>query len=106
MDITWFGRSCFRIKGKEAVVVTDPCPPDTGYSIGKVLLDNLDKIPLKHKVDRVVTVHDSCHVARLGTFDLTRGRSNRFQALPWWRWPTTGRMPSAAEGTPTLRIRR
>ncbi len=39
MDITWFGRSCFRIKGKEAVILTDPCPPDTGYIIGKIQAD-------------------------------------------------------------------
>ena len=46
--------------------------PFQSYELAQFLLDNLDKIPLKHKVDRVVTVHDSCHVARLGTFDLTR----------------------------------
>jgi L-ascorbate metabolism protein UlaG (beta-lactamase superfamily) len=39
MDITWLGHSCFRIKGKEVVVLTDPCPPSTGYSIGKVQAD-------------------------------------------------------------------
>jgi L-ascorbate metabolism protein UlaG (beta-lactamase superfamily) len=39
MEITWLGHSCFRIKGKEAVVVTDPCPPSTGYSMGKVQAD-------------------------------------------------------------------
>ncbi|MEI6186054.1 MAG: MBL fold metallo-hydrolase [Dehalococcoidia bacterium] len=36
MEITWFGHSCFRIKGKEAVVLIDPCPDTTGYSLGKV----------------------------------------------------------------------
>ena len=35
MDITWLGHSCFRIKGNQAVIITDPCPPDTGYSLGK-----------------------------------------------------------------------
>lgn len=39
MDITWLGHSSFRIKGKEATVVTDPCPPSTGYNIGKVTAD-------------------------------------------------------------------
>lgn len=39
MDITWLGHSCFRIKGKEATIVTDPCPPSTGYNIGKVTAD-------------------------------------------------------------------
>ena len=27
MEIVWLGHSCFRIRGKEAVVVCDPCPP-------------------------------------------------------------------------------
>ncbi len=39
MEITWLGHSCFRIKGKEAVIITDPCPPATGYSPGKLQAD-------------------------------------------------------------------
>ena len=35
MDIVWLGHSCFRIRGREATVVMDPCPPTTGYNIGK-----------------------------------------------------------------------
>ena len=36
MDVTWLGHSCFRIKGSQAVIVTDPYPPDLGYSPGKL----------------------------------------------------------------------
>jgi L-ascorbate metabolism protein UlaG (beta-lactamase superfamily) len=39
MEITWLGHSCFRIKGKEAIILSDPCPPDTGYSLGKAQAD-------------------------------------------------------------------
>lgn len=39
MDITWFGHSCFRIKGKDVVIVTDPCSPDTGYMLPKMQAD-------------------------------------------------------------------
>lgn len=39
MEITWLGHSCFRIKGKEAVVITDPCHPSLGYSLGKLQAD-------------------------------------------------------------------
>ena len=39
MEITWFGHSCFRIKGKDAVVLVDPCPDTTGYSLGKIQAD-------------------------------------------------------------------
>lgn len=29
------GHSCFRIKGNQAAVITDPFPPDLGYTLGK-----------------------------------------------------------------------
>lgn len=35
MEITWLGRNCFRLKGKEGTVITDPCPPESGYRIAK-----------------------------------------------------------------------
>ena len=35
MDITWLGHSCFRIKGNQAIIITDPFPPDIGYTLGK-----------------------------------------------------------------------
>jgi L-ascorbate metabolism protein UlaG (beta-lactamase superfamily) len=35
MEITWLGRNCFRLKGKDGAVVTDPCPSESGYKIGK-----------------------------------------------------------------------
>jgi L-ascorbate metabolism protein UlaG (beta-lactamase superfamily) len=36
MEIMWLGYSCFRLKGKSVTVVTDPCPPDSGYSLEKL----------------------------------------------------------------------
>ncbi len=39
MEISWLGHSCFRIKGNRAVVITDPYPPDLGYSLGKPAAD-------------------------------------------------------------------
>ena len=35
MEISWLGHSCFRIKGRQVTVITDPYPPDLGYSLGK-----------------------------------------------------------------------
>lgn len=35
MEITWLGRTCFRLRGRDGVVITDPCPPESGYKIGK-----------------------------------------------------------------------
>jgi L-ascorbate metabolism protein UlaG (beta-lactamase superfamily) len=39
MEIYWLGHGCFRIRGRDATVLTDPCPPTTGYKIGKVNAD-------------------------------------------------------------------
>jgi L-ascorbate metabolism protein UlaG (beta-lactamase superfamily) len=39
LDITWLGYSCFRIKGKETTVITDPYPPGMGYSLGRPQAD-------------------------------------------------------------------
>jgi Fe-S oxidoreductase len=46
--------------------------PFESYELTQFLADNLDKIPFKNSVDRKVTLHDSCAVARLGTFEATR----------------------------------
>ena len=35
MEITWLGHSCFRIRGKQSTVITDPFSPGMGYSLGK-----------------------------------------------------------------------
>jgi L-ascorbate metabolism protein UlaG (beta-lactamase superfamily) len=35
MEITWLGHSCFRLRSRESVIVTDPCAKSTGYSIGR-----------------------------------------------------------------------
>ena len=35
MEISWLGHSCFRIKGSQATVITDPYSPEVGYSLGK-----------------------------------------------------------------------
>ena len=39
MEITWLGHSCFRLRGREAAVVTDPCAKSTGYSVGRLAAD-------------------------------------------------------------------
>ncbi|MDO8531160.1 MAG: MBL fold metallo-hydrolase [Dehalococcoidia bacterium] len=36
MEITWLGHSCFRLKGKEASVITDPYADTLGRSLGKI----------------------------------------------------------------------
>lgn len=48
MEIVWLGHSCFRLRGREASIVTDPCPPSTGYSIGK---PSADIVTISHQHD-------------------------------------------------------
>jgi L-ascorbate metabolism protein UlaG (beta-lactamase superfamily) len=36
VEITWLGHSCFKVKGKEVVLVTDPCGSSIGYSPDEV----------------------------------------------------------------------
>ena len=35
VEITYLGRNCFRLKGRDGVVITDPCPPESGFALGK-----------------------------------------------------------------------
>lgn len=35
MDMTWLGHACFRIRGKEGIVLTDPPDPKSGHAIPK-----------------------------------------------------------------------
>ncbi len=39
MEIIWLGHGCFRLRGRDAAVITDPASPSTGYKIGKVSAD-------------------------------------------------------------------
>jgi L-ascorbate metabolism protein UlaG (beta-lactamase superfamily) len=48
MEITWLGYSCFRLKGKNITVVTDPFPPGIGYSLDKTSA-NIVTISHSHK---------------------------------------------------------
>ena len=46
MDITWHGHSCFRLRGRDVTVVTDPYGRGTGYP------------PLRLSADLVTVSHD------------------------------------------------
>ncbi|MYE06080.1 MAG: hypothetical protein F4Y04_02475 [Chloroflexi bacterium] len=51
MDIAWYGHAAFRLRGREAAVVMDPCSPETGFRLNRPSAD-------------IVTVsreHDSSH---------------------------------------------
>jgi L-ascorbate metabolism protein UlaG (beta-lactamase superfamily) len=50
MEITWLGHCCFRIRAKEATVVTDPCDKASGYALGRPTADLV-----------TVSIDDSAH---------------------------------------------
>ena len=35
MDIAWYGHAAFRLRGREAAVVMDPCSPETGFRLNR-----------------------------------------------------------------------
>jgi len=39
MEITWFGHSCFRLRDRDATVVTDPFDKSLGYDLPRVRAD-------------------------------------------------------------------
>jgi L-ascorbate metabolism protein UlaG (beta-lactamase superfamily) len=60
MDITWLGHACVRLRGKDGVVLMDPCAKSTGYTIGKQAADIVTasrKDPEHEFVEAVSTPH-------------------------------------------------
>lgn len=39
MDIAWYGHAAFRLRGREAAVVMDPCSPETGFRLNRPSAD-------------------------------------------------------------------
>ena len=39
MDIAWYGHAGFRLRGREASVVMDPCSPETGFRLNRPSAD-------------------------------------------------------------------
>ena len=55
-----------------------PIPFQT-YELSQFLVENLDRIPFENSVNKVVTLHDSCTMAGLGTYD---GLRRLLRAIP------------------------
>lgn len=39
MEITWLGHACFRLRGKNVTIITDPYEDRVGYKLGRVTAD-------------------------------------------------------------------
>ena len=48
MDVTWLGHGCFRLRGKNAAVITDPYPPSLGLKLAR---QEADLITISHDHD-------------------------------------------------------
>ena len=62
MDIVWHGHACFRLRGREASIVTDPYDRSTGFP------------PLKLTADVVTVSHDSPRHANLSVVSAASDR--------------------------------
>ncbi|HLI25971.1 MAG TPA: MBL fold metallo-hydrolase [Chloroflexota bacterium] len=39
MELSWIGHACFRLRGRDLTIVTDPVPPTLGYGTARVPAD-------------------------------------------------------------------
>jgi L-ascorbate metabolism protein UlaG (beta-lactamase superfamily) len=39
VEVTWYGRNCFRLRSREATILCDPVSKDAGYNLGKQQAD-------------------------------------------------------------------
>jgi L-ascorbate metabolism protein UlaG (beta-lactamase superfamily) len=46
MDVTWLGHGCFRLRGRNAAVVTDPYPPAIGLKLSRM---DADLVTVSHE---------------------------------------------------------
>jgi L-ascorbate metabolism protein UlaG (beta-lactamase superfamily) len=46
MDVTWLGHGCFRLRGRNAAVVTDPYPPAIGLKLSRM---DADVVTVSHE---------------------------------------------------------
>jgi L-ascorbate metabolism protein UlaG (beta-lactamase superfamily) len=46
LDVTWLGHGCFRLRGRNAAVVTDPYPPAIGLKLPKL---DADLVTISHE---------------------------------------------------------
>ncbi len=64
MDVTWLGQSCFRLRGKNAAVVTDPFPPSLGLRLPR---QEAELVTVSHEHEN----HSYTQAVRDGAFEIT-----------------------------------
>jgi L-ascorbate metabolism protein UlaG (beta-lactamase superfamily) len=68
LDIAWHGHACFRLRGRDTTVVTDPYDRSLGFP------------PLKLAADLVTVSHDDPHHASMGSVQMATQRMRRIDS--------------------------
>jgi L-ascorbate metabolism protein UlaG (beta-lactamase superfamily) len=63
LDVTWLGHGCFRLRGRNAAVVTDPYPPAIGLKLGRM---DAEVVTVSHDHDN----HSYTQVVRDGAYEI------------------------------------
>ena len=63
MDVTWLGHGCFRLRGRNAAVVTDPYPPAIGLKLGRM---DAELVTVSHDHEN----HSYTQVVRDGAYEI------------------------------------
>ncbi len=63
MDVTWLGHGCFRLRGRNAAVVTDPYPPAIGLKLSRM---DADLVTVSHEHEN----HNYTQVVRDGAYEI------------------------------------
>ena len=64
MDVTWLGHGCFRLRGKNAAVLTDPYPPAIGLRLPR---QEADVVTISHEHEN----HSYVQAVRDGAYEIT-----------------------------------
>ncbi|MDQ6878562.1 MAG: MBL fold metallo-hydrolase [Candidatus Dormibacteraeota bacterium] len=70
MDVTWLGHGCFRLRGRNAAVVTDPYPPAIGLKLQRL---DADLVTVSHEHDNhnyTQAVRDAYEIRGPGEYEV------------------------------------
>jgi L-ascorbate metabolism protein UlaG (beta-lactamase superfamily) len=63
LDVTWLGHGCFRLRGRNAAVVTDPYPPTIGLKLSRM---DAEVVTISHEHEN----HNHAQVVRDGAYEV------------------------------------
>jgi L-ascorbate metabolism protein UlaG (beta-lactamase superfamily) len=63
LDVTWLGHGCFRLRGRNAAVVTDPYPPSIGLKLQRL---DADLVTISHEHEN----HSYTQVVRDAAYEI------------------------------------